>query len=236
MRWAGGAAFVLILVLVAARLAMPHYLRQYVNRTLDQSPDYDGTVGDIDVHLWRGAYTIHDISIMKRNHAVPVPFFQSPRVDFSLQWGSLLHGAARGKVVMEKPKLNFVQGPSTDESQTGGNQPWLQIINELYPFRIDRAEVHGGEAHFNAFHTSPQVNVFLSDIEAVLENLTNIKGTTDPLIAKAHAEGRAMHSGDLTIDLSFDPQSHRPSTSSRGSSPRLGAPMTRISRPSGPAS
>ena len=31
-------------------------------------------------------------------------------------------------------------------------------------------------------------------------------------------------------------QSRRPSTSSRGASPRLGAPMTRISRPSGPAS
>jgi len=31
-------------------------------------------------------------------------------------------------------------------------------------------------------------------------------------------------------------QSRRPSTSSRGSSPRLGAPMTRISSPSGPAS
>jgi hypothetical protein len=31
-------------------------------------------------------------------------------------------------------------------------------------------------------------------------------------------------------------QSRWPSTSSRGSSPRLGAPMTRISRPSGPAS
>ncbi|HMC70407.1 MAG TPA: hypothetical protein VKJ07_14730, partial [Mycobacteriales bacterium] len=31
-------------------------------------------------------------------------------------------------------------------------------------------------------------------------------------------------------------QSRRPSTSSRGFSPRLGAPMTRISRPSGPAS
>src|SRR5207248_11509267 len=31
-------------------------------------------------------------------------------------------------------------------------------------------------------------------------------------------------------------QSRRPSTSSRGFSPRLGAPKTRISRPSGPAS
>lgn len=42
---------VLALLLVAARLALPSYLQSYVNRTIDQSPEYDGRVGTIEVTL-----------------------------------------------------------------------------------------------------------------------------------------------------------------------------------------
>src|SRR5262245_52209197 len=81
-------------VLLGLRLALPGYLLSYVNRTLDQSPDYDGRVGGIDIHLWRGAYRIHDIQIVKTTHSVPVPFFAGKQVDFSLDWKSLFHGHA----------------------------------------------------------------------------------------------------------------------------------------------
>src|SRR5205085_4986724 len=107
------------------------------------------------VHLWRGAYTVHDMEILKRTHSVPVPFFECPRVDFSLYWGALWRGQARGKIEMEKPRLNFVQGPTKEESQTGANQPWLGIVSDLYPFRIDRAEIIDGDIHFEAFHKDP---------------------------------------------------------------------------------
>src|SRR5438105_4923382 len=56
----------LLLLLIAGRLALPYGIRWYVNRTIDQSPLYAGRIGDIDVHLWRGAYSIHDLRIVKR--------------------------------------------------------------------------------------------------------------------------------------------------------------------------
>ena len=215
-RWRGALKFLLaaflLLVLVgtAARAALPSYLQRYVNRTLDQSPDYDGRIGEIEVHLWRGAYTIHDLTIVKTRHAVPAPFFESPRVDFSLDWRSLLKGAARGKIVMDRPHLNFVHGPSEEQTQTGANQPWIKIIDDLYPFRIDQAEVIDGEIHFHAFHTQPNVDVYLSSVRGTITNLTNIEDKLDPLIAEINARGTAMNSGHFDFEMSFDPQSHRP--------------------------
>ena len=44
---------------------MPWYLRHYVNRTLDRNVEYKGSIGPVRVHLWRGAYSIHDIAISK---------------------------------------------------------------------------------------------------------------------------------------------------------------------------
>jgi hypothetical protein len=212
-RWVGGVVLALVVVGVAARLYLPYWLQGYVNRTLDQSPDYDGEVGEIDVHLWKGAYSIRDLNIVKTTHSVPVPFFESPRVEFTLSWKALLHGAARGRIYMEQPRLNFVQGPTPEESQSGADQPWLQIIDELYPFRIDRAEVAKGEIHFQAPHMNPPIDVYLSDMDALLTNLTNIEDKLDPKAAELTARATAMGSGQFSMDLSFDPHSHRPTFS-----------------------
>lgn len=198
------------LLAVAARLALPSYLQSYVNGVLDQSPEYDGRVGTIHVSLWRGAYSIDDLEIVKTTHSVPVPFFEARRVDLSLDWSALFQGQARGKIVMEQPKLNFVHGPSDDQTQTGVDQPWLNIIAELFPFRIDSAEIHEGEIHFHAFHTEPKVDIYLSEVEGQITNLTNVQDKLDPLMATVEASGIAMESGRFEFDMSLDPHSHRP--------------------------
>lgn len=202
---------VVVLGLVAARIALPWYVQSYVNRVIDQSTEYDGRIGGIDVSLWRGAYQIHDIELVKTTNAVPVPFFSSPRVDVSISWRSLWKGLARGEVVMYKPQINFVHGPTSDETQTGADQPWLQILNDLSPFRLDRAEVRDGEVHFSAFHTSPNVEIYLTDVNGAITNLTNAQDKLDPLVAEVHAKGKAMDDAPVELDMEFDPQSYRPS-------------------------
>jgi hypothetical protein len=66
------------------RIALPHIVRKYVNKKLDEMPEYDGRIGDVDIHLWRGAYSIQGIEIIKTEGDVPVPFFSSRRVMFSV--------------------------------------------------------------------------------------------------------------------------------------------------------
>ena len=52
-------------LLVAARIALPYVVKDFANRRLAALEAYDGHVGDIDIHLWRGAYSIDDIVIVK---------------------------------------------------------------------------------------------------------------------------------------------------------------------------
>lgn len=203
-------ALVVAAVLVAAaRLALPWWLQGYVNRTIDRSPDYDGRVGEIDVSLLRGAYSVHDLRIVKTTHRAPVPFFEGERVDFSLDYEALWKGALRGEITMVRPRLNFVDGETEDEDQTGAGQPWLAIIDDLYPFRIDRAEVVDGVVSFRAFHKEPQVDVELTRVNAVLENLTNIEDRAEPLMATVKARAGAM-GGTFELDMALDPNSYRP--------------------------
>ena len=67
----------LIVLLVAGRLAMPYAVKHYVNLKLQQLPGYTGSVGDVNVHLYRGAYTIHDVDVMKKTNQVSIPFVRA---------------------------------------------------------------------------------------------------------------------------------------------------------------
>src|SRR5215216_2139844 len=94
--------------------------------------------------------------------SVPDPLFAAERVDFALQWDALLHGKVVGQFIMHKPVLNFVAGASEADSQTGAGGPWLQIIRDLFPFKINQALVRDGSVHFRSYaRTDEPVDVYL---------------------------------------------------------------------------
>src|SRR5687768_12673668 len=89
---------VLVILLVGLRLALPSLVQRYVNEKLDELPDYDGHIGDVDIHLIRGAYSIDDVDIEKTTGSVPVPFFSARKVDFSMEWREIFQGALVGEI------------------------------------------------------------------------------------------------------------------------------------------
>lgn len=201
---------ILVVLLVAARLAMPSAIRWYVNRTLSRSPLYQGQIGDVQIHLWRGAYSIEDVKMLKRTGLAPEPLFATKRVDFSVQWDALLHGKVVGRVAMDEPALNFVQAKDDSNSQTGAGGPWLEMLRDLFPFEINRAEIHNGSVHFLSPDTDPPVNVYLSQMEASVDNLKNIQNSVTPQFATVKAEAMAMGNAKFQYQMKFDPFSYYP--------------------------
>lgn len=189
---------------------MPWFVRDYVNRTLDRNPLYSGKIGEVQIHLLRGAYSIKDISISKTTGNVPVPFFAARRVDFSIQWNAITHGRLVGRILMEQPELNFVDAPTEGETQTGADAPWLHVIRDLFPFKINRAIVKDGSIHFRLYQTEKPVDVYLSEVQATIDNLTNIRDETKPLVSTVQATALAMGHAKFEYKMSFDPFSYRP--------------------------
>ena len=214
-RWfgiGGGGIFLILVLLIVGRAMLPWALRSYVNRTLDQNPLYDGKIGDIDVHLWRGAYSIEDIRLVKTTGNVPVPLFASKRLDLAIEWPALMAGEIVGRVAIEQPELNFVDSAEEGggEDQTGAGGPWLKILEDLFPFKINSLSVNDGSIHFRAFDVDEPVDVFIADLNASIRNLTNIHDEVTPLISTVEASGKAMGHAPLEYKMQFDPFSYRP--------------------------
>jgi hypothetical protein len=199
-----------VILLVIARLMAPWAIRRYVNRTLDRGQLYQGQIGEVQLHLWRGAYSMQDVRLVKMTGNVPVPLFAAKRVEFALQWKPILHRKFVGQIVIEQPELNFVDSPNEADSQTGAGGPWLQMIQELFPFKINSVQVHDGSIHFRTFEANEPVDVFLSKVEGSVDNLTNIQNETTPLITTIRATALAMDQAKFEYQMKLDPFSYRP--------------------------
>jgi hypothetical protein len=200
----------LILAVAIARPMLPWAIRWYVNKILSQNLLYEGRIGDVDLHLWRGAYSIENIRLVKRAGNVPEPLFRCKELELAIQWNTILHGKFVGQVVMNQPEINFVAASDDSEAQTGAGGPWLQMLRDLFPFNLNSVQIHDGSIHFRAYQKSRPVDVYLDQLEASVDDLTNVEDKTTPLLTTIHAKAMAMDQAKFEFNMKLDPFSYEP--------------------------
>jgi hypothetical protein len=195
-------------LLIALRAAAPTLVEQYLNDALADLGDYRGHVDDVDLALWRGAYTVHGLVIEKTESRIDVPLVAAPRIDLSLQWDALLRGGLTGEATFTSPRINFVQ--QRDDTQYGDGTDWRAQLDALFPVRFHRVEVSNGSLHFQNPDSSPPVDVFLSDISLAADNLTNIRDSNSPVFASVRASATAMQHAPVSLQARLDPLQDQP--------------------------
>jgi Domain of Unknown Function (DUF748) len=200
----------LLVVLILIRLSLPFAIKHYVNHQLNKSKDYGGSVGDIHVALWRGAYQIKNIDIKKKNGQVREPFFSAPLLDLSIEWAALFHHRIVGKIYMQQPKMNFVKGPDKEKSQTGEDTPWNEMLETLFPFKLNRLDINEGEIHYKDDYAQPKVDIYFSQLGATATNLSNAKHQKQHLPAGIVANAKTIGQGTMDFHLQFNPVAPAP--------------------------
>jgi hypothetical protein len=199
------AGMALVVLLVGIRAALPFAVKHYVNKTLAELPGYSGSVADIDISLWRGAYQIEGLRIMKTGGRVPVPFVSARLVDLSVEWKALIHGSIVAEIELFAPKLNFVNAEKPAERQTEVDSKWTDTVMKLVPFDINRVALHNGQVHYRDLEADPRVDVFVQKLNAVAYNLTNSQKLGGNLYARFEGDALAMGSGAIKFKGRLNP-------------------------------
>jgi hypothetical protein len=183
----------IVLALVILRLLLPFFVKNYVNKALQNLDGYTGSVTDIDIALIRGAYQIEGLIIKKRNGTNEKPFINIPKTDLSIDWNALFKRRIVGEVVCFNPKLNFSLAASKSESQTGTEEDWTKLVKELLPVDINRFEVINGVVSLENAIDKPKTDVKFLNFDAELRNISNVENKNNklpsPLKATADLEG-----------------------------------------------
>ena len=194
----------IIVVLVIVRAVMPYAVRHYLNARMDKMGDYHGQIADIDLQLWRGAYTINQLSIVKTTGKVPVPLLDAKRTAISLSWLALTHGVLRGKLDFFDPTVNFVAGGGA-QGQTGKGVDWREQVKLLAPMRVDELNVHNGTVTFQSFVSNPRVDLKMTQVNASVTNLTNIQRRSGNRVAELHATAMILDDAPFETQATFNP-------------------------------
>lgn len=197
---------VLAVLLIAVRLALPHVLRSAINARLAKIPDYTGWVDRVGVSLWRGAYTLHGVVILKRNGAVKVPYFRANKIDFSVAWRELFRKKFVGDIAAERPMLTLIAGPSSDVTQLAADHRWQDAINDIFPINITWLKITDGQLRYINHTTRPEVDIRVAHIRALATGLRNrAEETGNEFPATIVLEGETIGGGGLKIAAQLEP-------------------------------
>jgi hypothetical protein len=201
---------IVAVVLIAVRAALPYAVKDYVNRTLHGLQAYDGSVEDIDLALWRGAYRIDGLRVVKRGAEQETPFFNSERIDLSVEWASLMKGSLVSEVVFVSPVLNLVQEKSAKESQLGKEEDWQAQLDELFPFKFNTIEIRNGTVTFVAPGIQTKDALKAERLNGTLTNLTNVADANKETFAQFDMAATVLDNAPARVGGSLDPWAKTP--------------------------
>ncbi len=218
-RWLLGALLVLALVLVALRAIAPIFVQRYVNGQLADLPGYKASIGDVDLALWRGAYSIEELvleRVTSEKTRATTPFVHIPFTELSMSWHALFFERALvGEMVVHDPKLTFMGGKGPKQVGPQGVN-WYARVKKLFPFRLNRLEVVDGTVRYRdpgaltQGKSASRQDLVVHSLHGTVENITNSLDLDDPLPARASFVGSAFESGAVSIRADFDPWAGHP--------------------------
>lgn len=187
-----------VVSVIGLRIYLPHWVTGYVNRQISGLKGYSGYVGEIDISLWRGAYEIYNLNIFKEDNGTDEPFAAARIIDLSLQWKALLRGRIVGEANVRDISINFAR------NQTGAGGGWGQFVDALSPFDINHLSVDGGRVSYLDYGASPDVNIYIRDIQGFVTNLRNVEDRQSGLPSEMKVTGVSIGEGNFNLQGSVN--------------------------------
>lgn len=190
-----------ISLLIIGRILLPYFLERSINRTLDAIPGYTGHVEDIDVALYRGAYVIEGLILKKENSKSDTHILDFAKSDISIEWKSLFKGKIVSEIILHNPKFNYFFEEVQDTSAGDANaEDWTKALTDLVPIDINRLSAHNGEATFLQLSASPDISLYLKEINLEATNLSNVVNKEQTLPSNLSATAVSFGGGSVKLD------------------------------------
>ncbi len=190
--FAGIAVLLLIL-----RLALPFVLLNLINQELAGDLNhYEGHLEDLSLSLWRGAYTLNDLTIKKKDSNLP-PLLNVKKTDVAIAWQALLRKEISMHIVIDQLHLQLLDSQKNEQKQLGNDEPgsWVQTLNHLIPMHVESLKMTDSTFNFNNNDLSKSYPIALTDVSVRVDDLRsnrNVNGAaTSPYWASARLPGNS---------------------------------------------
>jgi|GEM_PF-188559 len=193
---------IILALLIAARIYLPYWVKDYINDVLADIPGYYGHVKDVDMALYRGAYVIEGMYLNKVDADTQVPFLNFPKTDISIEWAALFDGEIVAEIDMYTPEVIYVleDQDTTPAEGEADIDDWTKALTDIVPLEINNFEVYDGKFAFVQVGADPKIDLQIDKIRLTARNLRNVKEKKRVLPSPINATGVSIGGGAVTLD------------------------------------
>lgn len=201
----------ILVLLVIVRIALPHIILHYANKTLDEMDGYRGHIEDIDLALIRGAYKIDSIYLHKVDSVTQkeTPFLGASVIELSLEWRALLKGSLVGKIIVDNPLVRFEKEKVEPKDVQKDSSDFRKVLDEFMPLEINRLELRNGRLQYVDKTSRPNVDISMTEVDVVALNLKNSYDSAAVLPASINAKA-TVYDGHLDLKMKLNPLAEVP--------------------------
>jgi hypothetical protein len=166
---------------------------------------YYGHVHDIDISLFRGAYTLKDFYINKIDSSSKqqVPFIASQIIDLSVEWKSIFHGRLVGEMEFNNSVMRFTKGKAEPGEMQKDTNDFRKILDSFMPLKINHFEIINGKIQYIDPASTPKLDVHMDNVHLQAQNLTSVRDTA---ILPATVDATAnLYGGKVDFRMQMDP-------------------------------
>jgi len=193
-------------LLIAGRIALPSLVQSQVNRSLNRIQGFVGHVDGIHMAIWRGAYVLRGVRILKKQGSETDPFFSARSIEFSIAGRELIHGKFVGDIVIDDGRVNFLKAATPESSQLNVDRGWRDVVRSIFPIDIMRLEIKNGRIHYLDRTAKPVVDVYVENLQFVATGLRNRPSTkAEEFPAHFKLTGDSIGEGKLSVSADGDP-------------------------------
>ena len=191
--------FISLLVIIGIRIWLPYFLKDKLVAAVNEVEGYECTLGDLKLHIFRGAMIFEEFEIKVTKSNVTKPFVYCKNADISVEWREIFHGSIVSEVILDELKLYFADGDSEEQKQTG-DASWVQPIIDFIPLKINHFEINNGTIEFENLVSAPPVNLKMTEFYLKAENLTNSTDEEEALPSHIKITSKVLNKGNLLIE------------------------------------
>jgi hypothetical protein len=205
-----------ILVLWAASDALARF---YTKRAFARMKGFDGLFTTAHVSLPQLSYTFQDLKIIEKlPEEIDAPLFYGTQVTARLRWRDLLRGHLVGTADIRRAKSVWLVTPGKEPKEQKAEEAATvvateveqhrgldQLLESVFPFRIDRVEVRDGEFLLIDGTVASHPELWFAEVEATLENFATRPELSQDRPLTLAVRSRVQRTGRLSLFLNAHP-------------------------------
>jgi hypothetical protein len=191
----------ILVLLVIIRLMLPSIAKNQINKKLANIEGYHGSINDLSMSLYRGAFNIGELVIYEEASEDPeTPFIILPILDFSIDWSALLKGRIVSEIAMDSLEVNLTV-LKEEEKDKEPRVHFAEQIQEFSPIQINELKITNAKIAYLDPTVDPKVNVYFDDFNFIGENLSNVEDEEKVLPGYININSKAMGEGTMAMEM-----------------------------------